>query len=59
MVDRGGFDGCFKLIQSVLPTCPHKRESRENKTLSFSYSGLIMKPTHTRPQKEKYFLKGT
>ncbi|MDK2872042.1 MAG: hypothetical protein PWQ16_1394, partial [bacterium] len=30
------FDGCFKLLQSVLPTYPHTKESRKDKTLSFS-----------------------
>ena len=52
------FDGCFKLIQSILPTRPHKEEGRENKTFSFSYCGLmIMKPTSTRPEKEKFLKK--
>jgi hypothetical protein len=53
------FDGCFKLLQGILPTCPHKRKSRENKTLPFSFAGLMtMKPTRTRPEKEKFFENG-
>jgi len=41
------FDGCFKLIQGALSTCPHKEEGEKIKIISFPYPGLmIMKPTH-------------
>jgi len=54
------FDGCFKLFQSLLPTCPHKEEGRKNKNLSLSFAGLmIMKPTRTRPENEEFFEKWT
>jgi len=52
---RNHFDGCFKPIQSILPTYPHKRKSRKNKIFSFSYSGLTIRPTYTHSKKEKFF----
>jgi len=52
---KSHLDGCFKPIQSILLTYPHKKKSRKNQIFSFSYSGLIMRLTYTHSKKEKFF----